>query len=303
MALTRVTNQVISANALSAEKIANNTIQGRHLADLSVQARHLATDANTSTDLAGMQANVIQLQNNLASNVNTVSANVDAVEARRVANIAGAISTVLTADLTASRALIAGSGGKIEVSDVTSTELGHLDGVTSAVQTQIDAVEARRAANLTSATFTGEVTMDDDLIVAGNLTVTGSFANIHVTDSYSNDRIFALANGFTGTPTLDVGLQLNRGDDGNLFIGYDESSDAVAFLHNRDQTLVIPLSSTGLANASPRRFKQRTELHLYQAYLFIAIKILVYIGQHLMNFHLLLEEVREQKLLLQVIST
>ena len=255
MALTRVTNQVISANALSAEKIANNTIQGRHLADLSVQARHLATDANTSTDLAGMQANVIQLQNNLASNVNTVSANVDAVEARRVANIAGAISTVLTADLTASRALIAGSGGKIEVSDVTSTELGHLDGVTSAVQTQIDAVEARRAANLTSATFTGEVTMDDDLIVAGNLTVTGSFANIHVTDSYSNDRIFALANGFTGTPTLDVGLQLNRGDDGNLFIGYDESSDAVAFLHNRDPFSNTLISSTGLANARSKAFQ------------------------------------------------
>ena len=45
MALTRVTNQVISANALSAEKITNNTIQGRHLADLSVLRHHLATDA------------------------------------------------------------------------------------------------------------------------------------------------------------------------------------------------------------------------------------------------------------------
>ena len=253
MALTRVTNQVISSNALSAEKIANNTIQSRHLADLSVQARHLATDANTSTDLSAIQSNVVQLQNNLASNVNTVSANVDAVEARRVANIAGAVSTILTADLTASRALIAGTGGKVEVSDVTSTELAHLDGVTSAIQTQIDAVEARRAANLTSATFTGEVTMDDDLIVAGNLTVTGSFANIHVTDAFSNDRIFALANGFTGTPTLDVGLQLNRGDDGNVFVGYDESEDAVAFLHNRDPFSNTLISPTSRANLRARR--------------------------------------------------
>ena len=225
MALTRVTNQVISANALSAEKIANNTIQGRHLADLSVQARHLATDANTSTDLAGMQANVIQLQNNLASNVNTVSANVDAVEARRVANIAGAISSVLTVDLTASRALIAGSGGKIEVSDVTSTELGHLDGVSSAIQTQLDAVEARRAANLTSATFTGEVNVNDDLIVAGNLTVSGDTTTANSINLVVEDRIIMLANSVTGSPSQDIGIFMNRGNQGNAAFFYDEQTN------------------------------------------------------------------------------
>ena len=42
------------------------------------------------------------------------------------------------ADLTASRALVSDSNGDVSVSDVTSTEIGYLDGVTSAVQTQID---------------------------------------------------------------------------------------------------------------------------------------------------------------------
>lgn len=42
---------------------------------------------------------------------------------------------------TASRALITNSDGNIAVSDVTSTELGYLDGVTSAIQTQINAVK------------------------------------------------------------------------------------------------------------------------------------------------------------------
>jgi hypothetical protein len=50
--------------------------------------------------------------------------------------ITGAASTITTANLTASRALISGTGGKVEVSAVTSTELGHLSGVTSAIQTQ-----------------------------------------------------------------------------------------------------------------------------------------------------------------------
>ena len=48
MSLTRVTQTVISSNALSADKLANNTIQSRHLADLSVELRHLASSANTN---------------------------------------------------------------------------------------------------------------------------------------------------------------------------------------------------------------------------------------------------------------
>jgi hypothetical protein len=42
------------------------------------------------------------------------------------------------ADLTASRALASDANGDVSVTDVTSTELGYLDGVTSAVQTQLD---------------------------------------------------------------------------------------------------------------------------------------------------------------------
>lgn len=50
----------------------------------------------------------------------------------------GAISTVLSNNLTPSRVLISDTNGKIAVSAVTSTELGYLDGVTSAVQTQLN---------------------------------------------------------------------------------------------------------------------------------------------------------------------
>jgi hypothetical protein len=55
------------------------------------------------------------------------------------ATITGAATTIDTEDLTASRALVSDGSGKVAVSDVTTTELGYLDGVTSAVQTQVDA--------------------------------------------------------------------------------------------------------------------------------------------------------------------
>ena len=54
------------------------------------------------------------------------------------ATITGAATTIDDADLTGSRALISNGSGKVAVSAVTTTELGYLDGVTSAIQTQID---------------------------------------------------------------------------------------------------------------------------------------------------------------------
>jgi uncharacterized ubiquitin-like protein YukD len=59
------------------------------------------------------------------------------------ATITGAATTIDTENLTASRALVSDGSGKVAVSDVTSTELGYLDGVTSAVQTQLDAKIAK----------------------------------------------------------------------------------------------------------------------------------------------------------------
>jgi len=275
VALTRITNQVISANALSADKIANSTIESRHLADLSVELRHLAADANTSTDLSGLQGNVIRLQNNLESNVNTVQDNVAGVETRRVANIAGAVSSITTADLTASRALESTVGGKVGVSSVTSTELAYVSGVTSAIQTQLDtkdtvanvhatyvllnanidtvssntdAVEARRAANLVSATFTGQVNMSDDLVVAGNLIVNGDTTTSNSINMVVEDRILMLANSATGTPTGDIGILFNRGNEGNAAFFYDESATTFKLADTRDPSSNTELQPVTLSN-------------------------------------------------------
>jgi len=90
-----------------------------------------ANDYATHTQIT---ANVDIVQDNVAQNATDISA----VESRRAANIAGAVSTITTGNLTASRALASDGSGKVAVSAVTSTELGYLDGVTSAIQTQID---------------------------------------------------------------------------------------------------------------------------------------------------------------------
>lgn len=56
--------------------------------------------------------------------------------------IEGAATTILDANLEVSRAMVTDENGKVAISEVTATELGYLDGVTSAIQTQLDGKEA-----------------------------------------------------------------------------------------------------------------------------------------------------------------
>ena len=322
MSLTRITSGVVSSNAISAEKLANSSIDSRQIANTAIELRHLASSANTVANLNSIQANInattaniniVQANvNSQRSNVNTVSSNIatgDAnsvaftanVEARRTANIAGAISSVLTSDLTASRALVSGSGGKIEVSAVTSTEIGHLDGVTGAIQTQLDGKQATitgsastidtesltadRAvisngsqkiavsdvtstelgyldgvtsaiqtqldakAALAGATFSGQVNMNDDLVVTGNLIVSGDTTTANTVNMVIQDRMLMLANSATGAPGSDVGILFNRGNQGNAAFFYDESASTFKLSDTKDpssNTLLSPVTSSNL---------------------------------------------------------
>ena len=98
---------------------------------------------STTSNATALAAEDVALQSRLATNVTAftnedtalqarITANntlTTAVETRRTQNIAGAVSTITTSDLTASRAMVTNGSGKVAVSDVTATELGYLDGV------------------------------------------------------------------------------------------------------------------------------------------------------------------------------
>lgn len=86
--------------------------------------------AMAESDIEGLQTTVGTLQ----TNVN----NVQTALASKQDTVVGGASTITEDNLTASRALVSNSSGKVAVSDVTSTELGYLDGVTSNVQTQLN---------------------------------------------------------------------------------------------------------------------------------------------------------------------
>jgi hypothetical protein len=95
--------------------------------------------------------------------------------------LTGAISGVLTSNLTSSRAVASDASGKLAASSVTSTELGYLSGVTSALQTQLNAKAPLASPALTGTATAAKMligtTTDGDstkkLQVAGNTYVSG----------------------------------------------------------------------------------------------------------------------------------
>jgi hypothetical protein len=93
------------------------------------------------------------------------------------ATITGAATTIASTDLGASRALVSNALGKVAAATTTATEIGYVNGVTSAIQTQIDTKTNKLiTTNRQTASYTLVLSDADKLVEmnvgsANNLTV------------------------------------------------------------------------------------------------------------------------------------
>lgn len=90
--------------------------------------------------------------------------------------------------VTANRALVSSSSGKLSASSITSTELGYLDGVTSNIQTQLNGKAASSHSHsylpLSGGTITGNLTVNNSLTCNSRITVTGiNYPHFYATDA------------------------------------------------------------------------------------------------------------------------
>ena len=148
--------------------------------------------------------------------------------ARAQAAITGGASSVVTANLTASRALVSDGSGKIAASaTTTTTEIGYLAGVTSALQTQLDG-----KLNLTGGTLSGGLTG-----------TTGTFSGILTTPQVKAATSAGLSiNANSGTQVADFGA----GGSANItFFGGLSGTSA---------TLSSTLGVTGLLSGTSATF-------------------------------------------------
>ena len=70
-----------------------------------------------------------------------------------------------------------------------------------------------------------DVQIANNLVVANNLTVNGTLTTLNTTNLAIEDNLFELNAGLTGTPVNDSGMFINRGNQNNAVLFWDESAD------------------------------------------------------------------------------
>ena len=137
-----------------------------------------------------------------AAEINLIDGSSAGTIANSKAVIYGAAGEVNATTLQIGGVSITSTAAELNILDgvtASTTELNYVDGVTSDIQTQLDAKAA-----LSGATFTGAVS-GTDLTLSGNLTVNGTTTNINSTNLVVEDKNVVLGDVTTPTDTTADG--------------------------------------------------------------------------------------------------
>ena len=215
----------------------------------------MTTNGDLITQAAGVPARiaiggantVLGSNGSAASWVSVTDAFIDA---------AAAIQFSKMENLTANRALASDASGDVSVSAVTDTELGYVSGVTSAIQTQLDAkVDEVASTDNALPRFNGAggslqnsvVILDDSSNMTGAATIgvgsgTASVPGLNFTGDPNNGLYYIGADqwGLSGGGSLGLEVRKATGAYGNVGIGGSAStSDLYPMLIQRDQANAI----------------------------------------------------------------
>jgi hypothetical protein len=175
-------------------------------------------NANTATTLA--TARTISLGGDLSGSASFNGSTDITINATVAANSV-ALGTDTTGDYVAgatagSGITVGGSGG--EGSSLTITNTGVLSLTGTANEVNVSA----SAGNVTIG-LPDDVTIGGSLTVTGDLTVSGSTTYLNTATLQVEDNKVVLNSNATGTPTVDAGIEVERGDYPNAELFWDES--------------------------------------------------------------------------------
>jgi len=178
--------------------------------------------SGSNTRLSGAESNVIALQGGL-SGANTINTN-------QTTGLNGANTNItnLQTGLTGSNTRISGAESNVIT-----------------IQTFATSTQANVAAIISGSTqFTGNVVMQRNLTVQGNLYVTGAQVDLGVSSTSIYDAIITLNGNLSSSspPPADAGFLINRGNQDNVFIGTETTDPHIKFVYTNS-----PGSNSGIA--------------------------------------------------------
>jgi len=216
-----LTNKTIAAGS--------NTISGLTNSNLSGSA------GITNANLANSTINFGGVSLALGASDTTPAFDLSDATAYPTSSLTGTITNAqLAGSIAASK--LAGSIGNSKLSNSTVT-IGTTAIALGASNTTIAGISNLTAGgiNITGNSITSAdssiIEMGEGLSVTGNLTVSGNFTVAGTTTTVSStnttlaDQFIELGTGRTGSATGDAGIVIERGNDANAIIGFDESAN------------------------------------------------------------------------------
>ena len=98
---------------------------------------------------------------------------------------------------------------------------------------------------------TSNVTFND-VIVSGNLTVSGTTTSINTETLTLEDNIIVLNSNATGVPTENAGIEIERGDSANVLVRWNEATNRWGFTNDGTNYYNIPLPTEYIDSATSK---------------------------------------------------
>jgi hypothetical protein len=155
---------------------------------------------------------------------------------------------------TANQVSVSGSTGSVTLSTPQNIHTGAsptFAGATlDAIQVGITAANEidTTAGNLTIDSAGGTVTIDDNLIVSGDLTVSGTTTTVNTETINLADNIITLNSNEAGVPSQNAGIEIERGTSTNVALRWNETTDK--WQVTEDGTTYTDIALTGHAHTS-----------------------------------------------------
>lgn len=272
-----IDNVYIGALSKTNTSIPGDVITSTQLADDSVTSAKIVNGTIVNADInASAAIDATKIHDGTISNtefgyLNGVTSAIQTQLDAKQATITGGASTIASADLTASRALESNASGKVAVSSVTSTELGYLSGVSSAIQTQLG-TKLTASNNLSDVSSASSARTNLGLAIGTDVQAydaqLADIAGLSPTDSnfiVGNGSNFVLESGATARTSLGLGTMATQASDnvsitGGAITGMSAPSagsdvttktyvdDLVAGLKTRIITRVATTANVNLSN-------------------------------------------------------
>jgi len=261
------TNTSIPEDVITSTQLADDSVTSAKIVDGTI----VNADINASAAIDATKIHDGTISNTEFGYLNGVTSAIQTQLDAKQATITGGASTIASADLTASRALESNGSGKVAVSSVTSTELGYLSGVSSAIQTQLG-TKLTASNNLSDISSASSARTNLGLAIGTDVQAydaqLADIAGLSPTDSnfiVGNGSNFVLESGATARTSLGLGTIATQASDnvsitGGAITGMSAPSagsdvttktyvdDLVAGLKTRIITRVATTANVNLSN-------------------------------------------------------